>query len=245
MKRVQNGTVNEGRRAMYMGDMAASGSIYTSAPAELAGTGAISIRQLYVKRAIDVIVSLLVIPVFLLPGLIIAAAILLTSPGGIFYRERRIGRNGLAFRIWKFRSMQSDAEQRSAPELAPPEGHGLHWRMRKHVSDPRITALGSFLRAWSLDEVPQFLNVLCGEMSLIGPRPIVAEELPLYGDLLHYYLCVKPGLSGLWQVSGRSNLDYARRAELDAAYVKTWSLFSDVCILLRTIPAVLRRDGSC
>jgi lipopolysaccharide/colanic/teichoic acid biosynthesis glycosyltransferase len=245
MKRVQEGIRNEGRRAVFMGDMAASGSIYTSAPAELTGTPAISIRYLYVKRAVDIGLSLLVIPVFLLPSLIIAAAILLTSPGGVFYREQRIGRNGRTFRIWKFRSMQSDAEQRSTAAFASPDGHGLHWRMRKDGGDPRITALGSFLRAWSLDEVPQFLNVLCGEMSLIGPRPIVQEEMPLYGDLLHYYLCVKPGLSGLWQVSGRSNLDYARRAALDAAYVKTWSLFSDACILLRTIPAVLRRDGSC
>ncbi len=197
------------------------------------------------KRAIDVGFSLLVIPAFLLPGLLIAAAILLTSQGAVFYREERIGRNGRVFRIWKFRSMQSDADRHTPAAVAPPDGHKLHWRMRKHVSDPRITGLGSFLRAWSLDEIPQFFNVLRGEMSLIGPRPIVQEELPLYGDRLHYYLCVKPGLSGLWQVSGRSNLDYAKRVELDAMYVKTWSLSSDIRILYRTIPAVLRRDGSC
>jgi lipopolysaccharide/colanic/teichoic acid biosynthesis glycosyltransferase len=117
--------------------------------------------------------------------------------------------------------------------------------MLKHIADPRITALGSFLRGWSLDELPQFFNVLCGEMSLIGPRPIVQAELHLYGDLLEYYLCVKPGLSGLWQVSGRSNLDYARRAELDAKYVRTRSLVSDISLIFRTIPAVLRREGSC
>lgn len=245
MKRLQNEIVNEGRRAMFMGDMAASGSIYTVASAELPETPAISLRYLYVKRTIDISFSLLVIPVFLLPGLFIAAAILLTSQGAVFYREERIGRNGRVFRIWKFRSMQSNPDRQFGAALAPPDGHRLHWRMRKHVRDPRITALGSFLRAWSLDEIPQFLNVLRGDMSLIGPRPIVAEELPLYGDLLHYYMCVKPGLSGLWQVSGRSNLDYAKRVELDAAYVKTWSLFSDIRILCHTIPAVLRRDGSC
>jgi lipopolysaccharide/colanic/teichoic acid biosynthesis glycosyltransferase len=244
MKPVQEGIVNEGRRAMFMGDMAASGSIYPPASAELTEAPAVSIRYSYVKRAIDIAFSLLVIPVFLFPGLLIAAAILLTSRGEVFYREERVGRNGRPFRIWKFRSMESEAEQQGRAALAP-DGQKRQWRMRKHASDPRVTALGSFLRAWSLDEVPQFLNVLCGEMSLIGPRPIVQEEMPLYGDLLDYYLCVKPGMSGLWQVSGRSNIDYARRAELDAAYVRTWSLFSDVCILLRTIPAVLRRDGSC
>jgi lipopolysaccharide/colanic/teichoic acid biosynthesis glycosyltransferase len=245
MKRVQNGIVNEGRRAMFMGDMVASGGLYASASSEFAEEPAISLRYSYAKRALDICFSLIVIPAFLIPGLMIAAAIRLTSRGDIFYREERIGRNGRAFRIWKFRSMQSDAHQRSDAPQAPPDGHKLHWRMRKHISDPRITALGSFLRAWSLDEIPQFLNVLSGEMSLIGPRPIVHGELPLYGDLLPYYLCVKPGLSGLWQVSGRSNLDYARRAELDATYVRTWSLFSDIRILFRTVPAVLRRDGSC
>ncbi|MGD0631333.1 MAG: sugar transferase [Terracidiphilus sp.] len=245
MKRLQEGIGSDGRRAMFMGGMAASGAIYTPAPAELSGAPAISLRHLYVKRTIDIGFSLLVIPVFLLPGLFIAAAILLTSQGAIFYREERIGRNGRAFRIWKFRSMQSDPPEQSNAASAPPGGHRLHWRMRKHVSDPRITALGSFLRAWSLDEIPQFLNVLRGEMSLIGPRPIVAEELPLYGDLLHYYMCAKPGLSGLWQVSGRRNLNYAKRVQLDATYVKTWSLFSDIRILCHTIPAVLRRDGSC
>jgi lipopolysaccharide/colanic/teichoic acid biosynthesis glycosyltransferase len=245
MNRVQNGIVNEGHRVLFMGDMAATASIYAPAPAELSETPAISLRYLYAKRAIDIGFSLLVIPAFLLPGLFIAAAIRLTSRGSIFYREERIGLNGRAFRIWKFRSMHSDADQRTGAALAPPDGHRLHWRMRKQVSDPRITALGSFLRAWSLDEVPQFLNVLRGEMSLIGPRPIVEEELPHYGDRLHYYLCVKPGVSGLWQVSGRSNLDYAKRVELDATYVKTWSLFKDAHILLRTVPAVLRRDGSC
>jgi lipopolysaccharide/colanic/teichoic acid biosynthesis glycosyltransferase len=245
MKRLQNGIANEGRRAMFMGDMAASGGLFTTTSPVLAEESVISLRHSHVKRAIDIGFSLLVIPAFLVPGLVIAAAIRLTSRGDIFYREERIGRNGRAFRIWKFRSMQSDAHRTSDAPPAPPDGHELHWRMRKHVRDPRVTALGSFLRAWSLDEVPQFLNVLYGEMSLIGPRPIVREELHLYGDLLPYYLCVKPGLSGLWQVSGRSNLDYARRCELDATYVKSWSLFSDVCILLRTIPAVLRRDGSC
>ena len=128
--------------------------------------------------------------------------------------------------------------------LAESQGKALHWRMRKDLRDPRITPVGNFLRVWSLDEIPQFLNVLSGEMSLIGPRPIVPDEQPLYGCLITYYLRVKPGLSGLWQVSGRSKVDYGRRAELDAKYVKTWSLQSDFSVLLRTIAVVLRRDGA-
>ena len=116
--------------------------------------------------------------------------------------------------------------------------------MRKHLRDPRITAIGGFLRRWSLDEIPQLFNVLRGEMSLVGPRPIVETETAFYGDLLPYYLAASPGLSGLWQVSGRSRVDYDRRAKLDALYVQSWSLGADFNILFRTIPAVLSRVGA-
>jgi lipopolysaccharide/colanic/teichoic acid biosynthesis glycosyltransferase len=116
--------------------------------------------------------------------------------------------------------------------------------MCKHLTDPRVTKVGGFLRRWSLDELPQLLNVLRGEMSLIGPRPIVQAETVLYGDLLGFYLDAKPGLSGLWQVSGRSDVGYESRATLDASYVRSWSLRGDLVILLRTIPAVLKRVGA-
>ncbi len=118
------------------------------------------------------------------------------------------------------------------------------WRMQKGGHDPRVTSIGRFLRKWSIDEIPQLLNVVRGEMSLIGPRPIVESEAKFYGDLFVYYLAAMPGLSGLWQVSGRSQLGYEERAELDASYVKSWSPNSDMSIFFRTFSAVLGRAGA-
>jgi lipopolysaccharide/colanic/teichoic acid biosynthesis glycosyltransferase len=201
-------------------------------------------RYRYAKRAIDITFSLIMIAAFALPGLVIAIAIGATSSGPVFYREKRIGRGGRLFRIWKFRSMHRNAAQKA--RIADTEGGAkiLEWRMHKHLRDPRITKIGGFLRKWSLDELPQLLNVLTGDMALIGPRPIVEAEAVLYGKLISAYMSVTPGLSGLWQVSGRSHIDYDKRAKLDAQYVRTWSLSTDFMILLRTIPAVLRRIGA-
>lgn len=182
--------------------------------------------------------------VFAIPGLLIAAAIQLSSEGGVFYREERIGRGGRPFQIWKFRSMCRHAAQAGHIVMMPPEGIPVHRRMLKHLKDPRITPIGEFLRRWSLDELPQLLNILRGDMSLIGPRPIVKAETKLYRDLLSFYLNAKPGLSGLWQISGRSKIGYEDRATLDATYVQSWSLRWDLVILLKTIPAVLNRDGA-
>ncbi len=200
-------------------------------------------RYRYVKRALDVICASLMLIGFLVPGLVIAAIIRLSSPYPVFYREERIGRDGKAFQIWKFRSMRPHRATLANPGTHP-ETTVLQWRMQKRKDDPRITPVGRFLRRWSLDELPQIFNVLRGEMSLIGPRPVVKAETYLYKGLLPYYLSAKPGLSGLWQVSGRSNLDYDERAELDASYVQTWSLALDINILLRTLPAVLSRVGA-
>jgi lipopolysaccharide/colanic/teichoic acid biosynthesis glycosyltransferase len=202
-------------------------------------------RYQVVKRAFDFVCSLIMIVVFAIPGLLIAAAIPLTSRGSVFYREKRIGRGGHTFRIWKFRSMHNDAMVRARiAEAHSSSGKVLEWRMRKHLRDPRITVVGRFLRNWSLDELPQLFNVLRGEMSLIGPRPIVEAETAFYGDLLSYYLAATPGLSGLWQVSGRSHIDYPKRVRLDAMYVRTWSLKTDFIILARTVPAVFGRVGA-
>jgi lipopolysaccharide/colanic/teichoic acid biosynthesis glycosyltransferase len=191
-----------------------------------------------VKRIIDVALSSVLFFLFALPGVLIAAAVVLTSSGGVFYREERIGRAGRLFRIWKFRTMCQASDGPADSEKS------LYWRSHKGVSDPRITRIGGFLRSWSLDELPQLLNVLRGEMSLIGPRPIVEAEAVFYGDRIEAYLTVLPGLSGLWQVSGRSQIDYAHRAELDASYAENWSLMQDLVIALRTIPAVLTRVGA-
>ena len=201
-------------------------------------------RYRYLKRAIDILGSLLMLLAFAIPGLLIAAAIVLSSRGPVFYREERIGRGGNPFLIWKFRSMHRNAHRQGRVKARQQGGVVLEWRMCKQRRDPRITAVGGFLRRWSLDEIPQLLNVLRGEMSLVGPRPIVKAETVLYGDLLSYYLAATPGLSGAWQVSGRSEIDYDDRARLDALYVSLWSVKADLGILFRTLPAVLSRIGA-
>jgi lipopolysaccharide/colanic/teichoic acid biosynthesis glycosyltransferase len=201
-------------------------------------------RYRRVKRVIDVLGALLMIAIAFVPGLLIAAAITLTSEGSIFYREIRIGRGGRPFRIWKFRSMCQKVERQILVKAGHADGISLHWRIHKNHCDPRITKIGGFLRRWSLDELPQLFNVLRGDMSLIGPRPVIEAEIPMYGHLRHFYLAAAPGLSGLWQVSGRSDASFAVRADLDASYVRNWSLRSDFVILLRTIPAVLGRVGA-
>lgn len=202
-------------------------------------------RYCLVKRSLDVVFSAVLIALFAVPGVLIALAVRMTSEGPAFYRETRIGRNGRPFRIWKFRSMRRDAPKHAPTVEVHHSSNGvLEWRMHKRHADPRITPIGRFLRRWSLDELPQLLNVVRGEMSLVGPRPIVAAETRFYGDLFDYYLAVTPGLSGLWQVSGRSDIDYPLRVRLDAVYVGTWSLRSDLAILLRTVPAVFGRRGA-
>ena len=198
----------------------------------------------YIKRAIDIVCSLILLLVLAIPGLLVAISILLTSRGSVFYREERIGRYGHRFRIWKFRSMYRNAERLRHIGHSDDRGNLVEWRMRKQAKDPRITPVGAFIRRWSLDEIPQLFNVLRGEMSLIGPRPIVHSEAERYSDLLYFYLAATPGMSGLWQVSGRSDVDYDERSQLDASYVRSWSLGGDFVILLRTIPAVLGRVGA-
>jgi lipopolysaccharide/colanic/teichoic acid biosynthesis glycosyltransferase len=229
---------------MLDGDAAASESVYSPDYLLLAEMPVDSWRYQYVKRAFDMLFALFMILLLMVPGLLIAAAILLTSKGPVFYREERIGRDGHPFCIWKFRSMHRNALQLEQMASAQSREAGLQWRMHKPLRDPRITPIGSFLRRWSLDELPQLFNVLRGEMSLIGPRPIVAAEVDVYGDLVRFYLAASPGLSGLWQVSGRSNIDYPKRAELDAIYVRSWSLRTDLNIFFQTIPAVLGRIGA-
>lgn len=244
MRRTQYQAVNESSLVVQDGDAAVSESMYSSEYLHSREAPVDSWRYRYVKRSIDIICSLLMITAFAIPGLMIAAAILLTSRGTIFYREHRIGRNGRLFRICKFRSMHRNAAQRARISEGQTGNRVLEWRMHKHLRDPRITAVGGFLRKWSLDELPQLFNVLVGDMSLIGPRPIVEAETVLYGKLISVYMTATPGLSGLWQVSGRSHINYEKRAKLDAEYVQTWSLGADLMILLRTIPAVLGRIGA-
>lgn len=155
--------------------------------------------------------------------------------------SERIGLNGNTFRMFKFRSMYDGADQKAAAMIAATESSPLFW---KEKNDPRITRVGRVLRKFSIDELPQFINVLRGEMSAVGPRPQVRREVDSYDDLVRRRLAVKPGLTGLWQVSGRSNLHIEEAVRLDLTYVENWSLMQDLIIIARTLRAVFRGDGA-
>lgn len=184
--------------------------------------------------------------VVLLPMILMVAAILLVTQGRpIFLAHRRIGKNGVLFSCLKFRTMVKNGEEVLAQHLDANPAARAEWNAtRKLRDDPRVTPFGKLLRKNSVDEIPQLLNVLRGEMSLVGPRPIVPSEAELYGAYFADYMKVRPGLTGLWQVSGRSDTSYNARVELDARYVAERSLWGDVMIMARTIPAVLSSRGS-
>jgi Undecaprenyl-phosphate galactose phosphotransferase WbaP len=165
--------------------------------------------------------------------------------GSAVYAHTRVGRGGELFQCLKFRSMIPDAEAVLQDLLARDSVASAEWgRDFKLKSDPRITSIGEFLRKSSLDELPQLWNVLKGDMSLVGPRPVVEAELERYGDLVDYYLEARPGITGLWQISGRSNIEYSDRVNLDAWYVQNWSLWYDLVILLKTVRVVVRCEGA-
>jgi lipopolysaccharide/colanic/teichoic acid biosynthesis glycosyltransferase len=167
----------------------------------------------------------------------------LTSAGPIFFRQQRSGLNGAPFEIFKFRTMTSNAEQMKHELASMNEMTGPVFKV---TNDPRVTPLGKFLRKWSLDEFPQLINVLRGEMSLVGPRPLPVDEVRRFSDLAHRRrLSVKPGLTCLWQVKGRNQIsDFKEWVRLDLEYIDNWSLWLDLLILLQTIPAVLRGTGA-
>lgn len=194
------------------------------------------------KRAQDLTIAILALLFFGPLMILIACGVALTGP--VLFSQERIGRNGQLFRCYKFRTMAVDAEQRLADLLAnDPEARREWATMRKLTRDPRITAAGRFLRLSSLDELPQLFNVLRGEMSVVGPRPIVSSEGEMYGRYIHDYCRVKPGLTGMWQVSGRNGTTYRRRVALDVYYSRHANLGLDLQIILKTIPAVLKADG--
>lgn len=196
------------------------------------------------KRAFDVACSGLLLVVLMPLMLLVALAVKLTSPGPVLFRQRRVGRRGDEFLIRKFRSMYVDAEERlrhdvGLLEIYVEQDHKVPERL-----DPRITRIGHWLRKTSLDELPQLLNVLAGDMSMVGPRPVRSTEVACYGDLAAMYLALRPGLTGLWQVSGRSDVKFPRRAELDADYARRCSAWVDLRILLLTPSAVVRGRGA-
>jgi Undecaprenyl-phosphate galactose phosphotransferase WbaP len=194
-----------------------------------------------IDRLTTLVGGLLVLPMFLL----IALVIRIDSPGPVFYRQTRIGQDGMRFKAWKFRSMVQDADRVLERYLqAHPELRDDWDKNQKLRDDPRVTRIGRFLRQTSLDELPQLWNILRGEMSLVGPRPIVDEEIDRYGEKFGLYTKVTPGLTGLWQVSGRNNLAYEERVSLDAYYVRNWSVWLDIYILLRTVWVVITGEGA-
>jgi exopolysaccharide biosynthesis polyprenyl glycosylphosphotransferase len=200
------------------------------------------IGQLFMKRLLDVVISslllLLLMPVFL----VIAVLIKASSGGPVFFTQERVGLNKRIFRMIKFRSMRDDAEamRDSIEHLNEVDGPVF-----KIQNDPRVTEVGKFLRRSSLDELPQLINVLRGEMSLVGPRPPLPEEVDRYDWMFRKRLSVKPGMTCIWQISGRSDVSFARWMRMDQDYVENWSLWLDLQILMKTIPAVLTSRGAC
>jgi len=211
---------------------------------EMVNQGRMKVKR-FQKRVVDCVLALVAFLVFLPAFIVIPVLIKLTSRGPVFYRHKRLGRNGREFRIWKFRSMYVDADQRLKSILADNPEAAKEWELSFKLShDPRVTPLGRFLRKTSLDELPQLFNVFSGEMALIGPRPIINEEVGYYGGSYRVFSSVRPGITGLWQVSGRSDTGYERRVALDTYYVLNWSPWLDVWILLRTAFAVLFMRGA-
>lgn len=196
-----------------------------------------------IKRTLDILGSLAMIIVLSPVLAVVALGVKLTSPGPLLFKHERIGLNGEPFKMLKFRSMVVDADKQLT-DLLVQQGTGDR-PLFKVTNDPRITPIGKFLRRYSLDELPQFFNVLNGSMSLVGPRPQVAGEVALYDEWDGRRLLVRPGITGLWQVSGRSNLEWEDAIRLDLYYVENWSLVADLIILLRTIRVVLVSDGAC
>ncbi len=200
----------------------------------------------FIKRIFDLTASILVLPLLLPLIGVLGLLIKLDSPGGFFYRHIRVGRGGKTFGVYKFRSMHRDSKERLETILKTDPEAKQEWETYfKLKSDPRITRMGALLRKTSLDELPQIFNVLKGEMSLVGPRPVIEEELTkYYKECADYYHLVRPGITGLWQVSGRNDLDYDVRVKLDTWYVLNWSLWLDILMLFKTIRVVLKREGA-
>ncbi|MDR6873008.1 lipopolysaccharide/colanic/teichoic acid biosynthesis glycosyltransferase [Bosea sp. BE125] len=177
--------------------------------------------------------------------LLIAGLIRAGDGGPAFFRQARVGRSGKSFRCWKFRTMASNAEEALQRLLASDPAAAQEWaESQKLTRDPRITPVGAFLRRSSLDELPQLFNIVSGDMSFVGPRPIVAAERERYGEAFNHCFSVPPGLTGLWQISGRSDCSYATRISLDSQYASDWHLLLDAKILVKTVPAVLMQKGS-
>jgi len=205
-------------------------------------TPVIPVSKLIFDKMFAATALVLISPVLLLLSL----ALLLEGGGPVIFRHTRIGRGGLPFSCLKFRTMQHDSQQRLDQVLAIDPIAREEWaESRKLFRDPRVSRLGNFLRKSSLDELPQFWNILVGDMSVVGPRPITREEAHYYADDISVYASVRPGLTGAWQIGGRSETSYQERVDLDVHYVKNWSLLEDIRIVFKTVDAVILGRGAC
>jgi Undecaprenyl-phosphate galactose phosphotransferase WbaP len=221
------------------GSQSDAGSGYFGDRAPVARPG-----QSTIKSAFD-FAAAAVLLVLLLPVLVLLGVLIRLDGGPAMFTHRRVGTGGRCFQCLKFRSMVLDSDAALARLLRDDPAAAKEWAAtRKLRSDPRITRIGRILRKTSLDELPQLINVLRGEMSLVGPRPIVEEEINRYGDQIRYYMAARPGMTGLWQVSGRSETTYDERVRLDVRYVREWSLWQDIAILLKTVLVVIQRRGA-
>ena len=197
------------------------------------------------KRSFDVSSALLAILILSPIFLMIMAMVKFSDRGPAFYGHRRVGHNGRMFHCLKFRTMVMDGDEVLRQYLAANPEAAEEWKAtRKLKNDPRVTAIGNVLRKLSLDELPQLINIIRGEMSVVGPRPVVDEELNYYESAASYYLSTRPGLTGLWQISGRNDVSYKERVDFDTQYVRNWSMMQDVSIIVKTIPAVCMSRGS-
>lgn len=204
-----------------------------------------SLRYRLLKPLLDLAIVLLALPIALPLGFLIAALVKLTSRGSVLYRHRRIGQFQQPIYVWKFRTMYEDSEELLEQHLnSAPDAREEWERAQKLRADPRVTPVGRLLRKTSLDEIPQLLNVLAGEMSIVGPRPIVDEERPKYGKHFRTFSHALPGITGLWQVSGRCDVDYGARVLLDIEYIERWNLWMEMKILLKTVFVILHSKGA-
>lgn len=197
------------------------------------------------KRALDILLCSVAMPLILPLGLLLALSVRLDSKGSAIYKHERIGKNGKPFAIYKFRTMTQDADKKLDEYLAKDQELAEEWEENHKLRhDPRLTRIGQFLRKTSLDELPQIINILKGEMTLVGPRPIVEAEKEKYGRYFEEYCEVRPGLTGLWQTSGRNNTTYSQRVAFDHYYLNHWSIWLDLWIMAKTIPVALGGWGA-
>lgn len=201
--------------------------------------------NLFFKRILDIFLVLLASPLLIPVMLILIILTKCTSKGPVFYGHRRVGKNGKEFKCWKFRSMCIDADKQLEKILAEHPEMREEWeRDRKFENDPRVTKFGKILRKTSLDELPQVFNIITGEMSFVGPRPVTESEMERYGKYKDYVLSVSPGLTGMWQVSGRSDTGYEERISFDTYYIQNWSIWLDIWIMIKTVWVVIKGKGA-